>query len=62
MTPEQLVEQLREALGPALKSVVLYGSAAAGDFVEGRSDYNILVVADPLGLDELGKLAKASKA
>lgn len=62
MTPEQLVEQLRAALGPALKAVVLYGSAAAGDFVEGRSDYNVLVVAEPLGLAEFARLSKPSRA
>ena len=46
MKPEQLVEQLKRALPASLRSVVLYGSAAAGDHVAGKSDFNILVVAE----------------
>jgi len=38
-----LVEDLRATHGDNLASVVLYGSAAAGDHVELRSDYNILI-------------------
>jgi predicted nucleotidyltransferase len=33
--------------------VILYGSAAAGDHVGKRSDYNVLVVMDQLGVEEL---------
>lgn len=62
MTTEQLIEQLQRALPGGLKSVVLYGSAAAGDFVEGASDYNILVVADRLGAAELGALWEVATA
>jgi predicted nucleotidyltransferase len=61
MTPQALVSELQEALGPRLKSVVLYGSAAAGDFVNGRSDFNVLVVAEPLGPEELTALARPSR-
>jgi predicted nucleotidyltransferase len=38
-----LVEDLRATHGENLASVVLYGSAAAGDQIELRSDYNILI-------------------
>jgi predicted nucleotidyltransferase len=38
-----LVEDLRATHGDNLASVVLYGSAAAGDHIELRSDYNILI-------------------
>jgi hypothetical protein len=41
---EQLVEKLRHALTPDLVSVILYGSAATGDYQEMFSDYNILCV------------------
>jgi hypothetical protein len=41
---DQLVEKLRQALTPDLVSVILYGSAAAGDRDEKFSDYNILCV------------------
>jgi len=40
----QLVDKLRNAYGERLVSVVLYGSAAAGDRDEGFSDYNVLCV------------------
>jgi hypothetical protein len=36
---------------------VLYGSAAAGDFMPGKSTYNVLIVASALGLPELDALA-----
>ena len=41
---DQLVEKLRSALGADLVSVVLYGSAAAGDHHGKFSDYNTLCV------------------
>ena len=40
---DHLVEDLRSTHGDNLASVVLYGSAAAGDYVELRSDYNLLI-------------------
>lgn len=61
MTPEQFVEQLRTALADKLKSVVLYGSAADGDFIEGVSGYNLLVVAEPLGASELTAISTAAQ-
>ncbi|VGO22098.1 nucleotidyltransferase domain-containing protein [Pontiella sulfatireligans] len=62
MKPEKLVEELKQACPAGLKSVVLYGSAAAGDHVDKKSDYNILVVAKDLGLSTLDALSKpASK-
>jgi len=48
-----LVERLRKALGDHLVSVVLYGSAAAGDHDEQFSDVNILCVLDRVTPDEL---------
>ena len=58
MTPEELVDQLQRALGDKLRSAVLYGSAAAGDFVPGTSNYNVLLVVDRLGLEELNAVTK----
>jgi len=40
----QLVERLTKAYGERLKSVVLYGSAAAGDYQGKFSDLNVLCV------------------
>src|SRR5260370_38096271 len=38
-----LVADLKSTHGDNLASVVLYGSAAAGDHIELRSDYNLLI-------------------
>jgi predicted nucleotidyltransferase len=38
-----LIDDLRSTHGDNLASVVLYGSAAAGDYIEPRSDYNLLI-------------------
>jgi len=50
----QLVEKLRKAYGERLVSVVLYGSAAAGDREEKFSDYNVLCVLSEISPRELG--------
>jgi predicted nucleotidyltransferase len=62
MKPEQLLSQLQAALGAGIRSVILYGSAAAGDHAPKRSDYNVLVVADRLGVKEMTALSKPSLA
>jgi len=43
-----LVEKLKKAAGANLRSVVLYGSAAAGQFEAGHSDLNVLCTLDRL--------------
>lgn len=50
---QQLVEKLQKAYGERLVSVVLYGSAAAGDHHAGFSDFNILCVLTELTPREL---------
>ncbi len=40
---EAFIDDLRATHGKNLASVVLYGSAAAGDFVSQKSDYNLLI-------------------
>ncbi len=45
MKPETLTETIQQALGEQLLAVVLYGSSAAGDYIDGKSDYNILLLA-----------------
>ena len=62
MTPEKLVEELKRACPNGLKSVVLYGSAAAGDHSGKQSDYNVLVVTEDLGIDTLNAISKAASA
>ena len=48
-----LVEDLRATHGDNLASVVLYGSVAAGDNVELRSDYNILIALNRITPEDL---------
>ena len=43
-TLDETIAALQHALGSNLSSVVLYGSAARGDFVPGVSDLNLLIV------------------
>jgi predicted nucleotidyltransferase len=49
----RLVYELRAAHGENLSSIVLYGSVAAGDHVELRSDHNLLIVLDRIALEDL---------
>src|SRR3990170_2041038 len=49
----ELVKRLREAYGDDLVSVVLYGSAASGDYQEKFSDLNILCTLRVVGVPEL---------
>jgi hypothetical protein len=53
MTLDELVGQLKAAYGPTLQSVILYGSAVAGEHIAKRSDYNVLVILDAVPLDRL---------
>lgn len=57
MSPEQFTEQLKTVCGGDLHSVVLYGSAAAGDYTAKGSDYNLLVVLNTLFPAVLRRLA-----
>jgi len=50
-----LVGKLQKTYGDALVSVVLYGSAAAGDHQAHYSDYNILCVLRDVSVRELSK-------
>jgi predicted nucleotidyltransferase len=45
---EAFIDDLRAAHGRNLASVILYGSAAAGDFVKHQSDYNLLIALDKI--------------
>src|ERR1044071_7000818 len=62
MTLEELVSQLRAAYGGGLQSVVLYGSAAAGEHIPKHSDYNVLVIVESLGADALRAASAVARA
>ena len=61
MKLDELVKQLQLAYGDGLKSVVLFGSAVAGEHTK-KSDYNVLVVVDSLPLEKLRAVAAVSRA
>jgi hypothetical protein len=59
---EQCVQGFKAALGPDLVSVAAFGSWAVGEYVDGHSDLNILVVTQRLDAETLKKLAPAVDA
>ena len=61
MKLDDLVKQLQLAYGDGLRSVVLFGSAVAGEHTK-KSDYNVLVVVDALPLERLRAVAALSRA
>jgi hypothetical protein len=62
MKLDELVSQLRAAYGSTLRSVLLYGSAVAGEHIAKKSDYNILVVLDAVPLDRLAAVGAVLRA
>jgi hypothetical protein len=54
---KNLVERLHGAAGENLESIILYGSAARGDFHEARSNLNVLCVLRSLGVEHLGRIS-----
>ncbi len=62
MKPEEFAQRLQTLERPRVQSVILYGSAAAGDHAGRRSDYNLLVVADRLGVEDLERIAPLAAA
>jgi hypothetical protein len=62
MTLDELVTQLRAAYGAQLASVVLYGSAAAGEHIPQKSDYNVLVLLNALDARSLAAASATANA
>lgn len=50
---EDFIEDLKSTHGENLRSVILYGSAANGDFVPFESDYNILIALEEITPEDL---------
>lgn len=50
---EAFIDDLKGTHGKNLASVVLYGSAAAGDFVPQKSDYNLLIALHKIAPEDL---------
>jgi len=53
----EFVSRMKEAAGKNLESVILYGSAARGDYRPGASDLNILCTLVNINVDELQRIA-----
>ncbi len=49
------IDDLKYTHGRNLVSVILYGSAAAGDFIPHKSDYNLLIALDRITPEDLRK-------
>ncbi len=62
MKPETFTAQLKETCGDNLVSVILYGSAVAGDFSGKHSDYNLLVILNRLDFSDLKALTRQTVA
>jgi predicted nucleotidyltransferase len=58
---KNLVERLHEAARENLESIILYGSAARGDFHEAHSDLNVLCILRSLRAAELGRVSPVVK-
>ena len=58
--PEEIFSELtadfQSALGGDLLSLILYGSAASGHYVPGKSDVNFLVILKEAGLEDLERV------
>jgi len=55
---QTVVDSLSRVYHRRLVSIVLYGSAARGDFISGRSDVNLLVIVQSVTLEELAEASK----
>lgn len=62
MTLDDLVTQLRAAYGTHLTAVVLYGSAAAGEHIPKKSDYNVLLLLDAIDWSSLASASAVAQA
>lgn len=54
-------DKLAEVLGSNLVSLILYGSAAGGDFIENKSDINILIILQNAKITDLNIIMAEGK-
>lgn len=57
----KLTAELERSMGDRLRSVVVYGSVARGEAIEGVSDVNVLVLLDRIDPDTLGRLSPVAQ-
>src|SRR5580698_1801484 len=58
---DEFVKRIREAAGPNIESIILFGSAVAGDFHPGLSNLNLLCVLRDSSFTALQSLAPVAK-
>jgi hypothetical protein len=58
---DEFVQRVREAAGPNLESIILFGSAVAGDFHPGLSNLNVLCILRDSSFAPLKALAPVAK-
>jgi hypothetical protein len=58
---DEFVKRLRQAAGPNIESIILFGSAVAGDFHPGLSNLNLLCVLRDCSFAALQALAPVAK-
>jgi len=51
-----LTEDYKKVFGKDLISLILYGSAAGGSYVKGKSDINLLIIVTPEAINKLEML------
>jgi hypothetical protein len=56
-----LTQDYRKVFGNDLVSLILYGSAAGGSYIRGKSDINLLVVLTEAGMDKLADVLDTVK-
>lgn len=54
---EGFAHEAETIAGPSLRALFIYGSAVVGGFVEKKSDFNFVVVADPIEISLLDRLS-----
>jgi len=58
---DKFAAELKRDLGANLRSLILYGSGARGDFVPGRSDVNLMLILKSADYDSLGKIGRLAR-
>jgi hypothetical protein len=58
---EKFVNDIKEACGENLKSVILYGSRASSEYIEKRSDYNTMLILGSVEFKDLQTLSNTLK-
>jgi hypothetical protein len=57
-----LTQDYLKAFGNELVSLIIYGSAAGGHYIRGKSDINLLVVLTPAGMDKFTDVLETVKS